>query len=82
MAASTIESTHPEEHPYHQGLASKWPLALDLAGSNQPCRLEGSIADLPVLGTLPPEIDGTVRTKLLSPLPTAEPQYGRRKSEE
>ncbi|EKG11098.1 Carotenoid oxygenase [Macrophomina phaseolina MS6] len=73
MAASTIESTHPEEHPYHQGLASKWPLALDLAGSNQPCRLEGSIADLPVLGTLPPEIDGTFYRVMCDPFVPPHP---------
>ncbi|KAH7061068.1 isoeugenol monooxygenase [Macrophomina phaseolina] len=73
MAASTIESTHPEEHPYHQGLASKWPLALDLAGSNQPCRLEGSIADLPVLGTLPPEIEGTFYRVMCDPFVPPHP---------
>lgn len=40
-------------------LKSKWPDAFDLRGSNLPCRLEGEVADLVVLGTVPPEIDGT-----------------------
>lgn len=40
-------------------LKSKWPDAFDLRGSNLPCRLEGEVADLVVLGTVPAEIDGT-----------------------
>lgn len=40
-------------------LTSKWPDTYDLRGSNLPCRLEGEVADLVVLGTVPPEIDGT-----------------------
>lgn len=40
-------------------LQSKWPDTYDLRGSNLPCRLEGEVADLVVLGTVPPEIDGT-----------------------
>ena len=28
------------------GLKSKWPVALDLAGSNLPCRLEGEVENL------------------------------------
>lgn len=40
-------------------LTSKWPDTYDLRGSNLPCRLEGEVADLVVLGTIPPEIDGT-----------------------
>lgn len=40
-------------------LKSKWPDTYDLRGSNLPCRLEGEVADLVVLGTVPPEIDGT-----------------------
>ncbi|PKS06022.1 hypothetical protein jhhlp_007856 [Lomentospora prolificans] len=40
-------------------LASKWPLAFDLAGSSQPCRIEGEIGDLVVLGEIPPAINGT-----------------------
>lgn len=37
-AKRTNDSTH--------GLKSKWPVALDLYGSNLPCRLEGEIEDL------------------------------------
>lgn len=40
-------------------LKSKWPATYDLRGSNLPCRLEGEVADLVVLGTVPAEIDGT-----------------------
>lgn len=28
------------------GLKSEWPIALDLAGSNLPCRLEGQVENL------------------------------------
>ena len=36
------------------GLKSKWPVALDLAGSNLPCRLEGEVENLvyPRLGNI------------------------------
>lgn len=43
----------------HHGLATKWPVALDLAGSSMPCRIEGEIGDLVVLGEIPHGIDGT-----------------------
>ena len=35
-------------------LQTKWPQALDLAGSNMPCRLEGEVGDIVVLGEVPP----------------------------
>lgn len=47
-----------KDDPY-TGLTSKWPVAFDLAGSSLPCRLEGEIADLVVLGDVPPQIRGT-----------------------
>lgn len=43
----------------HYGLTTKWPVALDLAGSSMPCRVEGEIGDLIVLGEIPQVIDGT-----------------------
>ena len=49
------------------GLTSKWPVSLDLAGSNSPCRLEGEIADLVVLGELPVEISGTFYRVMVDP---------------
>ena len=49
------------------GLTSKWPVSLDLAGSNLPCRLEGEIADLVVLGELPVEISGTFYRVMVDP---------------
>ncbi|KAF2183452.1 carotenoid oxygenase [Zopfia rhizophila CBS 207.26] len=45
--------------PSTQGLKSKWPIALDLGGNNNPCRLEGEVGDLVVIGETPPQICGT-----------------------
>src|SRR5436305_508931 len=39
-------------------LKSKWPIARDLAGSDKPCRLEGEVSDLVVLGNLPSNLSG------------------------
>ncbi|KAH6887112.1 lignostilbene dioxygenase [Thelonectria olida] len=50
-----------------QHLTSKWPVALDLAGSSTPCRLEGEVADLVVLGEIPPAIDGTFYRVMCDP---------------
>ncbi|KAF5566714.1 Apocarotenoid-15 15 oxygenase [Fusarium phyllophilum] len=60
----------PEEH---HGLKSKWPEALDLAGSNSPCRLEGEIGDLVVLGEIPPAIDGTFYRVMCDPFVPPDP---------
>lgn len=49
------------------GLTSKWPVALDLAGSNNPCRLEGEVADLVVLGSIPTGISGTFYRVMVDP---------------
>uniref|UniRef100_A0A0D2XF77 Lignostilbene alpha,beta-dioxygenase I n=1 Tax=Fusarium oxysporum (strain Fo5176) TaxID=660025 RepID=A0A0D2XF77_FUSOF len=54
----------PEEH---HGLKSKWPQAFDLAGSNSPCRIEGELSDLVVLGEIPPAIDGTFYRVMCDP---------------
>ncbi|KXS94188.1 hypothetical protein AC578_3321 [Pseudocercospora eumusae] len=48
-------------------LKSKWPLAVDLYGSNLPYRFEGEVADLVVYGTVPKEIDGTFYRVMVDP---------------
>ncbi|PNS14571.1 hypothetical protein CAC42_2628 [Sphaceloma murrayae] len=55
-----------EDDPYY-GLTSKWPIASDLAGSTLPCRFEGELADLVVLGEIPPEIRGTFYRVMCDP---------------
>jgi carotenoid cleavage dioxygenase-like enzyme len=55
------------------GLVSKWPVAVDLAGSNLPCRLEGEIGDLVVLGDVPKEIDGTFYRVMVDPFVPPHP---------
>lgn len=52
---------------------SKWPQALDLQGSNLPCRLEGEVADLVVLGEIPREIDGTFYRVMTDPFMPPHP---------
>ncbi|KAK7887532.1 transcriptional regulatory protein rco1 [Exophiala xenobiotica] len=54
-------------------LTSKWPVANDLAGSSLPCRLEGEIGDLVVLGAIPPEIDGTFYRVMCDPFVPPDP---------
>ncbi|KAK4706184.1 hypothetical protein P7C70_g32, partial [Phenoliferia sp. Uapishka_3] len=55
-------------------LTSKWPTSLDLAGSNKPCRLEGEVADLVVLGKIPHQIDGTFFRVMTDPFMPPHPQ--------
>lgn len=55
-------------------LTSKWPVALDLAGSDKPCRLEGEVADLVVLGKIPQELDGTLYRVMTDPFVPPHPQ--------
>ncbi|KAL0941465.1 isoeugenol monooxygenase [Colletotrichum truncatum] len=55
------------------GLKTKWPEAYDLAGSNLPCRLEGEIGDLVVLGEIPKEIDGTFYRVMTDPFVPPHP---------
>jgi carotenoid cleavage dioxygenase-like enzyme len=41
-------------------LVSDWEVsAVDLAGSNKPCRLEGEVGNLIIRGKVPKELDGT-----------------------
>ncbi|KAB8074952.1 carotenoid oxygenase [Aspergillus leporis] len=49
------------------GLVSEWPVASDLAGNTLPCRLEGEVADLVVLGKIPKEIEGTFYRVMIDP---------------
>ena len=49
------------------GLKSKWPVAADLTGSAQPCRLEAEVADLVVLGEIPKQIDGSFYRVMCDP---------------
>lgn len=80
MATATVSTTTIPEHSavelvagetiptdYLHGLSSKWPEARDLAGSNLPCRFEGEIADLVVLGEIPKEIKGTFYRVMCDP---------------
>lgn len=49
QAAPTVngkDNEAPQAEDWSHGLKSKWPIAMDLAGSNLPCRLEGEIEDL------------------------------------
>lgn len=39
-------STGKKQDDWTHGLKSNWPVALDLYGSNLPCRLEGEVEDL------------------------------------
>ena len=55
------------------GLSSKWPIANDIAGSSLPCRLEGEIGDLVVLGDIPSEIDGTFYRVMCDPFVPPDP---------
>lgn len=63
--------TQPEEY---SGLTGKWPLAFDLAGSSSPCRVEGEIGDLPVLGEIPSGIDGTFYRVMCDPFVPPDPK--------
>lgn len=56
------------------GLTSKWPVAMDLAGSTAPCRLDGEIGDLIVLGNIPKEIDGTFYRVMVDPFVPPDPR--------
>ncbi|KAF7188734.1 Lignostilbene-alpha,beta-dioxygenase isozyme I, partial [Pseudocercospora fuligena] len=60
-------SPQPTNGDVKTELKSKWPVALDLYGSNLPCRLEGEVADLVVYGTIPKEIDGTFYRVMVDP---------------
>lgn len=55
-------------------LNSKWPVSEDLYGSDLPCRVQGEVADLVVLGDIPPEIDGTFYRVTVDPYVPPHPQ--------
>ena len=79
MAAKTNGETNGHvnggsvQTDFYYGLASSWPEALDLAGSNVPCRLEGEIGDLIVRGKIPKEIDGTFYRVMCDPFVPPDP---------
>jgi carotenoid cleavage dioxygenase-like enzyme len=52
----------------------KWPVAVDLAGSDLPCRLEGEVAGLVVLGEIPKEINGTFYRVMVDPFVAPDPR--------
>jgi carotenoid cleavage dioxygenase-like enzyme len=64
----------PEQDEWAHGLKSQWPVALDLAGSNLPCRLEGEVKDLVVLGEIPREISGCFYRVMVDPFVPPDPQ--------
>lgn len=56
------------------GLKSNWPMALDLTGSNLPCRLEGEVKDLVVLGSIPEQIEGCFYRVMVDPFVPPDPK--------
>ncbi|OAL53906.1 carotenoid oxygenase [Pyrenochaeta sp. DS3sAY3a] len=60
--------------PSLYGLSSQWSTAHDLAGSALPCRLEGELASLVVLGSIPPSITGTFYRITTDPFMPPHPQ--------
>ncbi|KAF6822728.1 isoeugenol monooxygenase [Colletotrichum plurivorum] len=76
MAPSRVDNNTPEAHASQDttyGLSTAWPETYDLAGSNLPCRLEGEIGDLVVLGEIPKEIDGTFYRVMTDPFVPPHP---------
>ncbi|KAH9826838.1 lignostilbene alpha,beta-dioxygenase I [Teratosphaeria destructans] len=65
MTTTTTTTTTP--------LPSKWPITHDLAGGDEPCRLEGEVADLVVQGTIPPELNGTFYRVMTDPFVPPHP---------
>lgn len=57
----------------YTGLASKWPLAFDLAGSGIPCRMEGEVSDLVTFGDIPAAIEGTFYRVMCDPFVPPDP---------
>ncbi|KAJ5765326.1 hypothetical protein N7520_004885 [Penicillium odoratum] len=56
------------------GLSSKWPAAFDLAGSAAPCRVEGEVGDLVILGEIPVGINGTFYRVMCDPYMPPHPK--------
>lgn len=46
VTAPAVSKEYPKGDDWTHGLKSNWPVALDLAGSDSPCRLEGEVKDL------------------------------------
>lgn len=67
----TLPATDSQSYLY--GLKHSWPASADLTGSNVPCRLEGEIANLPVYGVIPPEINGTFFRVMCDPFVSPDP---------
>lgn len=55
------------------GLQSKWPITRDLGGSTLPCRLEGEVEDLVILGEVPKQINGTFYRVMVDPFVPPHP---------
>ncbi|GAB7355573.1 hypothetical protein MBLNU459_g6045t1 [Dothideomycetes sp. NU459] len=72
--AAPLPKGAADDEEYTHGLKSKWPIALDLAGSALPCRLEGEVGDLVVLGEIPKEIDGTFYRVMVDPYVPPHPK--------
>jgi len=66
--------TEHKAHDWTYGLSTIWPVAKDLAGSNLPCRLEGEVQDLVILGEVPKEIDGCFYRVMCDPFVPPHPQ--------
>ncbi|GIZ49198.1 hypothetical protein CKM354_001223300 [Cercospora kikuchii] len=63
----------PDATDGNYGLRSNWPVALDLAGGSSPCRLEGEVEDLVVLGEVPKAIDGNFYRVMCDPFVPPHP---------
>ena len=74
VTSGLVARTRGQRNGYY-GLTTKWPAALDLAGGGMPCRIEGEIADLVVLGEVPKGIDGTFYRVMIDPFVCPDPEY-------
>ncbi|KJX99002.1 lignostilbene dioxygenase like protein [Zymoseptoria brevis] len=70
-AAALQNGGEPDD--WTHGLKSIWPVALDLAGGSLPCRLEGEVQDLVVLGEIPKAIDGSFYRVMVDPFVPPDP---------
>lgn len=76
LPAHTMKEPDPEKQNENNdhGLKSKWPIALDLAGGNTPCRVECEVADLIVHGEIPKEIEGNFYRVMCDPFVPPDPK--------
>ncbi|GIJ97903.1 hypothetical protein Aspvir_000009 [Aspergillus viridinutans] len=70
--ASLKESASGSDVLY--GLESRRTVALDLSGSDLPCRFEGEVGDMIVRGEIPKEIDGTFYRVMVDPFVSPNPR--------